>query len=226
MLLAHDSDPFNRWEAGQRLALNRLLAARAPAAAQRAGWTRAFVDAMRSVLRHPTLDAAFKELVLTLPSETYIAEQLDAGRPAAHARGARGDAARSSRSALRDDWAWAFEANQVDGRLLARPGVVGRPRAGQPGAARCCASTARARGDAVWPGRAYQRFKDAGNMTDRFGALGGAGQRRSRAGRAGAASASTRCSRASRWCIDKWFALQATRARARRPASCPGQGSC
>ena len=23
------------------------------------------------------------------------------------------------------------------------------------------------RGDAVWPGRAYQRFKDAGNMTDR-----------------------------------------------------------
>jgi aminopeptidase N len=27
ILLRHDSDPFNRWEAGQRLALNRLLAA-------------------------------------------------------------------------------------------------------------------------------------------------------------------------------------------------------
>ena len=27
------------------------------------------------------------------------------------------------------------------------------------------------RGDAVWPGRAYQRFKDAVNMTDRQGAL-------------------------------------------------------
>ena len=25
--------------------------------------------------------------------------------------------------------------------------------------------------DTVWPGRAYQRFKDAGNMTDRLGAL-------------------------------------------------------
>ena len=36
---------------------------------------------MRSVLRHPTLDAAFKELVLTLPSETYIAEQLDVVDP-------------------------------------------------------------------------------------------------------------------------------------------------
>jgi len=30
---------------------------------------------------------------------------------------------------------------------------------------------ARTSGDAVWPGRAYQRFKDAGNMTDRFNAL-------------------------------------------------------
>ena len=27
VLLQHDTDPFNRWEAGQRLALNRLLGA-------------------------------------------------------------------------------------------------------------------------------------------------------------------------------------------------------
>ena len=31
---------------------------------------------MRGVLRHPQLDAAFKELMLTLPGESYIAEQL------------------------------------------------------------------------------------------------------------------------------------------------------
>ncbi|HEY4664677.1 MAG TPA: aminopeptidase N C-terminal domain-containing protein, partial [Comamonas sp.] len=30
---------------------------------------------------------------------------------------------------------------------------------------------AQAKGDTVWPGKAYQRFKDAGNMTDRFNAL-------------------------------------------------------
>jgi aminopeptidase N len=41
----------------------------------------AYVQAMRTVLRHPTLDAAFKELVLTLPAETYIAEQLDVVDP-------------------------------------------------------------------------------------------------------------------------------------------------
>ena len=27
------------------------------------------------------------------------------------------------------------------------------------------------RGDTVWPGKALQRFKDASNMTDRFGAV-------------------------------------------------------
>jgi aminopeptidase N len=44
-------DPFNRWEAGQRLALNRLLAAigrRRPLELD-----DAFIEAMRAVLRHP-----------------------------------------------------------------------------------------------------------------------------------------------------------------------------
>ncbi len=39
------------------------------------------MDALRLVLEHPQLDAAFKELVLTLPSESYIAEQLDSVDP-------------------------------------------------------------------------------------------------------------------------------------------------
>jgi aminopeptidase N len=43
----------------------------------------------------------------------------------------------------------------------------------------------RGAGRRVWPGRAYQRFKDAGNMTDRFGALAGLVDAHA-AGRAGA----------------------------------------
>jgi aminopeptidase N len=47
VLLAHDSDAFNRWEAGQRLALT--------ASPRRATTTRcadaAFIEAMRGVLR-------------------------------------------------------------------------------------------------------------------------------------------------------------------------------
>ena len=55
VLLRHDSDPFNRWEAGQRLALERLLARRGGSGA--AALEPDFVDAMRDVLRHPALDA-------------------------------------------------------------------------------------------------------------------------------------------------------------------------
>ena len=51
VLMRHDSDPFNRWEAGQRLALNRILHA------LRAGLplvlSPAFIEAMRGVLNHP-----------------------------------------------------------------------------------------------------------------------------------------------------------------------------
>ncbi len=132
MLLAHDPDPFNRWEAAQRLALGRLIEAvhgRRDAPALDAG----FVEAMRGVLRDPSLDAAFKELVLTLPSEGYVAEQLDASDPL-RIHAAREALKRQLATALRDDWAWAFEAHQVAGAVLGRPGVVGPPLARQPGA--------------------------------------------------------------------------------------------
>jgi aminopeptidase N len=76
-LLANDPDPFNRWEAGQRLGLRAALHGIAALATDSTPVLNdAYIDAMRSVLRNPQLDAAFKELVLTLPSETYIAEQL------------------------------------------------------------------------------------------------------------------------------------------------------
>ena len=132
VLLAHDTDPFNRWEAGQRLALNR--AARAPSAtAARRRSTTPSSDAMRSVLRHPQLDAAFKELVLTLPGETYIAEQLDVVDPQ-RVHAVREAMREQLAQALRDDWDWAYEAHQGQRRLLARSGVRRPPRAGRPGA--------------------------------------------------------------------------------------------
>ncbi|MDO9197658.1 aminopeptidase N, partial [Rhodoferax sp.] len=82
-LLANDPDPFNRWEAGQRLALRSAIKSIATEAITTGAspLNDAYIEAMRSVLRHPALDAAFKELVLTLPSETYIAEQLDVVDP-------------------------------------------------------------------------------------------------------------------------------------------------
>jgi len=81
-LLAHDSDPFNRWEAGQRLASGILL--RAIETLRAGGSPRVpqrFVEAFARVLRDGPEDPAFAAEALTLPSETYLAEQMDVVDP-------------------------------------------------------------------------------------------------------------------------------------------------
>ncbi|MDR3451190.1 MAG: aminopeptidase N [Rhodoferax sp.] len=207
-LLAHDSDPFNRWEAGQRLAVNRAIKSIA-AAAYAAGATAlddAYIEAMRSVLRHPLLDAAFKELVLTLPSETYIAEQLDVVDPQRiHAvrEAMRGQLAQ----ALAADWQWAYETHRDTGAYRPDPVSSGRRALAGMALANLCLA-AQASGDTVWPGKAYQRFKDAGNMTDRFNALSALVS----SGHPLAAQALPRFHalfKDDALVLDKWFALQA-----------------
>ena len=71
---------------------------------------------------------------------------------------------------LREDWVWAWEAHQVGGAYV--PDAVSSGRRALANLALCMLCLdATARGDVAWQGRAYQRFKDAGNMTDRQGAL-------------------------------------------------------
>ncbi|MEJ7930728.1 aminopeptidase N [Ramlibacter sp. AN1015] len=166
-LLTHDADPFNRWEAAQRLALNRALRF------VREGGTvqldAAFIGAMREVLRHPTLDAAFKDLVLTLPSETYIAEQLDVVDPQ-RIHAVREAMRLELAGALRADWEWAYESHRDSGAYRPDPRSSGRRALAGLALTHLCLA-ARTSKDPVWPGKALQRFKDAGNMTDRFNAL-------------------------------------------------------
>ena len=207
-LLAHDSNAFNRWEAGQRLVLRRALAL-AASQSDLAGvqvLDDACVNALRDVLHHPTLDAAFKELVLTLPSETYIAEQLavvDPQRIHAVREAMRCQLA----TALQADWQWAFEAHQTPGGYSPDATASGRRALANLALANLCLA-ARESGDMVWPGKTFQRFKDATNMTDRMGALSALVS----SGHALAADALARFHslfQAEELVIDKWFALQA-----------------
>ena len=167
VLLAHDSDAFNRWEAGQRLMQSRLLAAiegnDAPVLDE------ALAGALRAVLRHPGLDPAFKELVLQPPSELVLAEATTRNDPqrihAVHTQWRMQLAAQ-----LHDDWIWAFDQHQVTQGYSPTPAQSGRRALANLALQMLCLQAV-ARGDTVWPGRAYQRFKEAGNMTDRLGAL-------------------------------------------------------
>jgi aminopeptidase N len=166
----------------------------------------AYLNAMRDVLRHPTLDAAFKELVLTLPSETYIAEQLDVVDPQ-RIHAVRETMREQLAEALQTDWAWAFDAHQDNGAYRPDPVSTGRRALAGLALTMLCLA-ARASGDAVWPGKAYQRFKDAGNMTDRFNALSALVV----SGQPLAQDALVRFHamfKGEALVIDKWFALQA-----------------
>jgi len=203
-LLEHDTDPFNRWEAGQRLALNRLLAAVKDGAAVQLD--NAFIEAMRKLLRHPELDAAFKELALTLPSETYLAEQLNPVDPQ-RIHQARETMLLQLAQALHDDWVWAFESHQVQGGYSPDPVSSGRRALANLALTMLCRG-ATARGDVVWPGRAYTRFKDAGNMTDRLGALTALAHSHSELAELALQRFHT-LFKADALVIDKWFALQA-----------------
>lgn len=169
-LLAHDSDPFNQWEASQRLGLRYALKAIAAGGnASTEILPEAFIEAMRRVLRDDKLDAAFKDLVLTLPSESYIAEQLAEVDPQ-RVHAVREAMILQLASALQPEWEAAWEANRDTGAY--RPDHVSAGRRALAGRAlsMLCLQAART-GDTVWPGKAYQRCKDAGNMTDRMAAL-------------------------------------------------------
>ena len=205
--LQHDSDAFNRWEAGQRLALNQILAA------LRAGLPlqldQAYIEAMRALLNHQALDPAFKELALTLPGEAYVAEQIaatGAGIDPQAIHKALLAAQQQLAAALHADWVAAFEANQIIGGYQPDPVSAGK-RALANLALSMLVLGASSSADSLWPGRAYQRFKDAGNMTDRFGALSALVNGHAELAEPALARFHT-LFKDEALVIDKWFALQ------------------
>jgi len=80
-LLAADPDLFNRWEAGQTLA-RELILARAAGRADEVGEER-YAEALGRALSDQAAEPAFKALLMTLPSETDLALIMAPADPAA-----------------------------------------------------------------------------------------------------------------------------------------------
>ncbi|HEY5292292.1 MAG TPA: aminopeptidase N, partial [Burkholderiales bacterium] len=171
-LMAHDANAFNRWEAGQRLALALILrgieARRAHKGNASAGakTPRAFTGAFARVLADAPRDPAFGAEALALPSEIYIAEQMDEVDP---------DAIHAVRNGLRRDLAQALR-----GELLAtyRTQAVAGPyspdaqAAGKRALKNLCLGYIMELDDAEARALALGQFERADNMTDAMAALG------------------------------------------------------
>ena len=90
VLMAADTDLFNRWEAGQGLARSLILG-RAAGRPDEVGEER-FADALGRALSDPSADPAFKALLLALPSESDLAVLVGSRRSGRDPRGPRGPA--------------------------------------------------------------------------------------------------------------------------------------
>ncbi len=78
-LFQHDSDPFNRWEAGQNC-LSHFIFNTVDAIQQKQpspALPDALINAFRTILQQPLADLAYQTLLLSLPAKAYLAEQME-----------------------------------------------------------------------------------------------------------------------------------------------------
>jgi aminopeptidase N len=157
VLLAHDPDPFNRWEAGRSLMRETLLAMLTDGAAP----DPALFDALATLLTTDTLDPAYRALALALPSEDDIAQ-------AAHDAGVVPDpvAIHGVRRALQTAMAEALRPVLAELHDAMDPGPDYSPDAEQAAkrALRNAALMLLVRVEG--PERAQARYAAATNMTD------------------------------------------------------------
>jgi len=167
LLLAHESDPFNAWEAGQRLASTLILDATAAIAAGQAPvWPASFVDAARRLLQtQAERGAAFVAEALTLPGESTLAEAMAIVDP---------DALHAARNALRKHLAEQLEGEFAGLYAALAPNAPYAPsseQAGRRALRNLCLGYLSELDTAGTRHLAMQHFRQADNMTDQFAAL-------------------------------------------------------
>jgi aminopeptidase N len=211
-LFTHDSDPVNRWEAGQRLAMSRLLklagdisakGSANDAAGDLMNLDEVFIDAMRKLLADETLDASFREQALLLPTESMIADQMDVVDPLA-IHMARQFVRADIGLRLREELLAQYHANQTPGEYSPDAASIGKRALKNLALSYLCAAPSE---ESI--ALARRQFDEASNMTDRIAALGALVHAR-------APSAQDALQRfyeefqGEALVVDKWFMMQAT----------------
>ncbi|MBK5913548.1 aminopeptidase N [Rhodocyclus purpureus] len=211
--MAHDSDPFNRWEAGQQLATRLLLGAAARSASEPTvadEWPDSFAVAAARILDSalaPGGDPAFAAEALALPSEATLAEEMAVVDP---------DALFTARMGLR-----AFLGQRLRERLetlyekLAPSGPY-RPLpadAGRRALRSLCLDLITAADPDAGCALAARQFAAADNMSDQYAALALLAHHDRPEAAAALAEFHARWQKEA-LAIDKWLLVQAT---SRRP---------
>ena len=202
-LMAHDSDGFIRWDAAQTLTRRVILRSVAdPACPISEGFLAAFRTAL---LNAP--DPWLLAEVLSLPSETYLADQMEVadvdGIHRARERVKTG-VAETLRSELMD----AYRAHADPGGYDLEPKSIGRRRLKN-----LCLGYLIQLGDPEVTALCLDQFRDGTNMTDVVAALRLLADSSAPEGEEALAAFYARW-RDDTLVLDKWFSIQATSKRA------------
>lgn len=158
LLMAKDTDLFNRWDAGQQFAIDILLAlVKDPAAPV----PPAFINALRGYLIDEMPDKAFVAKAFILPSERMLAEQTEVIDVDAIHR-ARETLRRHIAAALKDELLAVYNANKTDGAYI--------PNAEDSGK-RAVKNTALAYLSLLDDTLAQKQYRSAAQMTDKEAAV-------------------------------------------------------
>jgi aminopeptidase N len=207
VLAQSDPNPFARWEAGQALATREILGlAEALQKGEQAALSETFVQVWKNNLLDAGLDAGYRARLLTLPSEKFLAEQMDPIEPIWLAK-ARHAVRKNLGKAAASEWNATLQGNDTPGPYSPDPISAGRRSLKNLALAYLMAA-----GDLAACQQALTQYQAAQNMTDCMGALGAIvnyhhGDKRQEA----------IVDFYEKWqhnplVIDKWFALQATAA--------------
>ncbi len=202
-LMAYDSDEFNRWDAGQQLAVKLLLRlVKDRQQGRQLSLDENFSSAFGKLLETKMTDKAFQAFALSLPSETYLADFLPVIDPVA-IHDARRFVIHSLASALKQTLLAVYYTNQDTG-----PYRVDQEATGRRSLKNTCLSYLMELNEPGVRKLCLEQFRTAGNMTDVVAAL--------------AALATVDCpereqaleSFLARWkddqlVMDKWLAIQA-----------------
>ncbi|GHD44428.1 aminopeptidase N [Marinobacter persicus] len=162
-LMSHDTDGFNRWDAGQKLAIDVIESLVGEDDGKEID--PRLVGAYRTLLNDTSLDQALVAKMLQLPSENYLVELADeADVPSIHH--ARERVLQHLAVSLREELLACYQRHQQAGDYQLTPEAI---------AGRSLRNTALGWllhiGDVEALALARSQFEQADNMTDRLGAL-------------------------------------------------------
>ncbi|MGZ0077037.1 aminopeptidase N [Methylomonas sp. YC3] len=203
-LLRHDSDTFNRWEAGQQLAVQVIFKLiDAIELGRPLHLEPVIVDAYRSVLTDSGGDLSYQALLLALPEESYLSGQMAIiDVEAIHQ--AREFVKKTLAEALQSEFKELYVQHHRDESGNFDAGAVGRRRLKNA----CLSYLSKLENQDVYH-IAEQQFYSARNMTDQLAALS-AIVNSNHPAKARSLDSFYVQWRQEALVIDKWFTLQAT----------------